>query len=158
MGLVLSPSFFLLQQFFCDLLKRFCNHHLNFRRQGTIRTFSTPNCQSDPEWNLNLKLETQKDLLSWFPSQDFITESPYKKNLTDSLHRVRVLTNFRVYCKSFISSMNCWFIELKAFLLSIFKIVFSLGMGFSIKQRKSCEGNSAPRSVPIHTCRLPILT
>ena len=43
--------FFPRQQLFWDLLKWFCNHHLNFQCQGTISSFSTPDCQSDPEWN-----------------------------------------------------------------------------------------------------------
>ena len=53
--------------------------------------------------------------------------------------------------------MNCRFIELKTFSSSIFKITFSLGWGFSIKQRKTCEANSAPLFVPTPTCRLPYL-
>ena len=48
------------------------------------------------------------------------------------------------------SSMNCRFIELKAFLKSIVKITFSLSWGLSIKQRKTCKANSAPTFWCLH--------
>ena len=45
------------------LFNNFFEIFLNFNRLGTISLFSTLNCQSDPEWNPETKLETQ-DLLA----------------------------------------------------------------------------------------------
>ena len=59
-GLNLSPSVFSASTIFLRSFKPVqSNHHLDFHRQGTIVLFSTPNCQSDPKWNPELKLETQ---------------------------------------------------------------------------------------------------
>ena len=55
-GLILSLSVLSAST---NFLRSFGNHHLNVHRQGTISLFSTPNCQSDPEWNPKTKLETR---------------------------------------------------------------------------------------------------
>ena len=58
-GLSLSASVFSASTVFLNLSKRFCNHHLSFHLQGTLSLFSTPDCQSDPEWNAKIKLGAQ---------------------------------------------------------------------------------------------------
>ena len=57
-GLIMCSAVIPLEQLYLNLSKLFCNHHYNFHRRGTIFLFSTPSCQSDPEWIPKTKLET----------------------------------------------------------------------------------------------------
>ena len=68
----------------------------------------------------------------WVPSQDLITESPYKGgNLAVTVCRVWVLTNFRVCFKSFLKhELSVYPIESVFIVLSI--ITFSLDWGWKI--------------------------
>ena len=84
--------------------------------------FLTPNCQSEPEWNPKIKLETQ-GLLAGSLHKLWLLNDRKKTGMT--VRRVWVLRNFRMYSKVFYT-MNCRFIELHVFSKSIMKITFSL--------------------------------
>ena len=99
-----------------------------------------------------MKLETQ-GLLAGSLHKIWYLNHRNKIWLTD--RREWVLINFRMLISKSFSSMNCRFIELKAFSKSIFKILFLFGWGRSIKQRKTCEVNSPHFFVPSHRPRRP---
>ena len=156
-GLILRPCAFPLQQFFWDLPKRFCFQHLlNFHRRGTKSLLSTPNCQSDPEWNSKTKLEI-------------------KYLLAGSLHMVWLLNHRKkvwlyATCEYLQISECCLLIQKfspasivglsnrKRFQRQFSSLQFSSGWGLSNEKRKTREANLAPLSVPTPSCRLCILS